>query len=416
MKKTKLSVKALLAVLFMLMTPVLVYAMDFKEVPVTIDGKANEVEITDGVLCSFTPATDGTISISCISNETMGYISLQKFYNGGNSFVTWIDSGNIKPGTPATKDFHVIGGTKYAIEIKGDSDDTTTQTATIVMTLKADQNITNITFGKAEYQVENGERFDLNDMKIFPDNAVNKDIEWEYDKDGMYHYQNTSFLAREPGVYTVTAKAAKGDAKASVKVTILPKQISYVRQDTLKTTQKQIIVEWNDSNEKNIAGYNVYLYDTAKKKWKLCGTTKQNRLKVKGFKQEKKYKFRVASFIKNGQTKIEGVPSKITNLYTAPKKISATTITSIKTFGGDNSKNYVRVSWKKVKGASGYKVYGRTAGGQFKLLTSIPNTTGEFYAGRGYTYDFKVVAYRTKHQVSTDAKPSAVKSYTSKLY
>lgn len=413
MKSLKKCLQVMLVMMAVLFTPIIVKATEFKEIPVTIDGVANEVTFAEGVHCSFTPASDGTMSLTCTAETKVKFLAIKKYNNDVPSFMTWIESGILDAGENKSKDFNVVAGQKYAIEIEGASDNDSSKVS-LTLSLKADETISEITFGKTEYRVVCGDRLDFSDIKISPADVKDKDLEWDYDENGFHYYNNNSFLTEQPGVYTLTAKSTKSDAKASVKVMVVPPEVSNVRQDTLKSTQKEIIVEWNAFDNIKVDGYNVYMYDDSKKTWKLCGSTGKNKLNVGKLKTEKKYKFKVVAFIKDGKEQIEGEAGKPTTLYTAPKNVAATTITSFKTSGSSGSDNYVIVSWKKVKNATGYRVYGCAKGDQFKLLSTETGTRSDYVAGRGYTYSFKVVAFRTKNNLTTDAKASGVKNYTSK--
>lgn len=415
MKTMKRTLQILFAMLALVCSPILVYAADYKEVSVTTDGTVNKVEYNNSVYCTFTAETDGTISFSCLAESDIRLIELKKYYNGVYSFKNWIESSSISSGETKTADFHVDAGQKYAIEIDALHDDILNK-ATITMTFKPDQTITSITFGQPSYRISCDDTLEISDITILPANAVNKDLEWDYDKDAFYAYPNNRFLAKKAGVYTLTAKAVKGNAQSSVTVYVLPKKISQVTQDTTKTTQNEILMKWTTpSASGKVDGYHVYRYDTSKKKWILQATTTKNTLKVKKLKPETKYQFKVIAFVKNGTNVIEGESGKGTYLYTAPKKISATAITSIKTISSNTRYNHVSLKWKKVKGATGYKIYGKGPGGKFKVLSTTRGTTDVLSAGRGYTYSIKIVPYRTWHNITTDGKASKIKKYTSKL-
>ena len=72
----------------------------------------------------------------------------------------------------------------------------------------------------------------------------------------------------------------------------------------------------------------------------------------------------------------------------------------------------VRISWKKVSGATGYQVYYSTSkSGEYKLLKT---TSGLNYSKTGFkkgkTYYFKVRAYRTINGKKVYGSFSSVKS------
>ena len=66
----------------------------------------------------------------------------------------------------------------------------------------------------------------------------------------------------------------------------------------------------------------------------------------------------------------------------------------VKATGGNKS---VKISWSKVKGASGYMVYGAQCGKKMKLLKSLPASKKSYKAAKlkkGKYYKYMVVAYK----------------------
>ena len=62
-------------------------------------------------------------------------------------------------------------------------------------------------------------------------------------------------------------------------------------------------------------------------------------------------------------------------------------------------KNSIKLTWKKVKGADGYIIYGNKCGKKMKYITTIKNGNAKSYTAKklkkGKYYKYIVVAYKT---------------------
>lgn len=161
---------------------------------------------------------------------------------------------------------------------------------------------------------------------------------------------------------------------------------------------KNVKLSW--SAVSNADGYLVYQYNTSKKTWVKKATLKGNILsyKVKGLTPATAYRFAVKAYAQGADG--EQVSSKsYTSLYTA-------TAPNAVNFTVKAGRKKAVLSWKKVKGATGYTVYYKTkANGDWKKLK---NTKGTSYTKTklksGTTYYFTVKAYKTyKKETYTSA-------------
>ena len=63
------------------------------------------------------------------------------------------------------------------------------------------------------------------------------------------------------------------------------------------------------------------------------------------------------------------------------------------------TKNSIKITWKKVKGADGYIIYGNTCGKKMKYITTIKKASATSYTAKklkkGKYYKYLVVAYKT---------------------
>lgn len=84
----------------------------------------------------------------------------------------------------------------------------------------------------------------------------------------------------------------------------------------------------------------------------------------------------------NGKGKYNG--TKTVEFKIVPKKV---------TLKGSVSDNEAALSWKKVKGATGYEVYRSVNGGAYKKLTDVKTTKYTAKLSAGTSYKYKVRAY-----------------------
>lgn len=90
-----------------------------------------------------------------------------------------------------------------------------------------------------------------------------------------------------------------------------------------------------------------------------------------------------------------------------PVKVSATSIKSL-----TNTGSYIKVTYKKISGVSGYYIYRKSGKGSFK---KIATTTKTSYSDKkavknGTKYQYKVVAYKKVSGKNVKAKASGIKS------
>ena len=154
------------------------------------------------------------------------------------------------------------------------------------------------------------------------------------------------------------------------------------------------------------SGYQIYKYDSKKKAYKFYKSTTSTSYKVSGLKAGTAYKFKVRAYKKSGGSNIYGASSAI--LSTATK----TTAPALTVKAGSKKAS---LSWKKVSGATGYRVYMATSkNGSYKQVTTIKKAATVKYTKtgltKGKTYYFKVVAYKTVDGKTITGTYSTVKS------
>ena len=174
--------------------------------------------------------------------------------------------------------------------------------------------------------------------------------------------------------YGAASSVLKMATAPTAKVTKL--KASSITSTTMKLSWKKV---------SGATGYNVY-YSTNKKSWKCVSTTKTS-VTLKKLSSNKKYYIKVVPVKKTGSYTAEGVACKTitaTTAVAAPTKLKAASTT----------KTSVKLSWKKVSGASGYEIYrnGKKVGTVKKgSTTSYTDKSLSRYT----SYKYKIRAYKT---------------------
>ncbi|MBR6222582.1 MAG: hypothetical protein IKQ71_03995 [Lachnospiraceae bacterium] len=179
----------------------------------------------------------------------------------------------------------------------------------------------------------------------------------------------------------------------------------------------QIKLSWGQLT--NVSGYRVFIYDKGTKKYKKYKDLNSGSLVIKKLKPEKKYKFKVAPYYKSPDGELNlGPKSNVASAYTKPKSLKTPKITKavkkgIAYYNGRKSRMF-DIKWNKVKGATGYYLYSSSDGGKNFYFSGniIDGTTANMIAVMGQKYQFYVVAYRNKHNLTTLSKKSKKLKFT----
>ncbi len=127
---------------------------------------------------------------------------------------------------------------------------------------------------------------------------------------------------------------------------IVPSKVEKIK--VTSANSNSITINWN--KVKDVTAYKVYVYDYVKRKYEYYGKTSCNNIKIKNLKSSTKYKVRVKAYKNVNGVQYFGEYSKGIKVTTAPKKV-----TNIKVKYKNN--NSVKINWKSISGATGYKVY-----------------------------------------------------------
>ncbi|MDE6149325.1 MAG: fibronectin type III domain-containing protein, partial [Ruminococcus sp.] len=204
------------------------------------------------------------------------------------------------------------------------------------------------------------------------------------DSDYTVSYSNNINI----GTATVTV-TGKGSYMGSVKMNfnIIPATASNFKASS--TSASAVKLTWNKVSGAD--GYIIYKYDNAKKTWVRVAktTTNSNTYTVSKLSAGTTYKFAVKAYKTVSGKEITSSSYPQLTTTTNPANITKTNFTT--------SANTVKMSWNKVSGATGYRVYQyNTSTKKWKSVANTKNTSYTFSKlSSGTTYKFTVRAYKT---------------------
>ncbi|MGN1328785.1 MAG: fibronectin type III domain-containing protein [Eubacterium sp.] len=162
-------------------------------------------------------------------------------------------------------------------------------------------------------------------------------------------------------------------------------------------------VTLNWTPQQNVSGYSVYIYSTAKKKYRYyknidgAGTAS---IKLTGLKPNKTYKFKVLSYYLYNGEKYKGLRSDAVSIKTKNNVVSLSSAKSSKA-------KRITVKWKKVSGITGYEVMWSTSSDfkknflSVKVKGSSKTSTTLKTSQSKKTYYVRVRAYKTTNGKTT---------------
>ena len=203
-------------------------------------------------------------------------------------------------------------------------------------------------------------------------------------------------------------KEANNDQKPSNETTVQKLQIQIKKQTTTSITLK-----WNKISVAD--GYQLRRYDKSKKKYVVVTDLKKNQntytfKKLKGKKGRSLvdgtvYKLNLRSYsMENGKRIYK--QTEVITAVTSPMK------TSLKVDGV--SRNKIKISWKKIRRTTGYKIYVKEGKkSKYRLVKQVnkSNKTKIVISGlkKGKTYFVKVYSYKKAANLNVLSKKSNVK-------
>ncbi len=214
------------------------------------------------------------------------------------------------------------------------------------------------------------------------------------------------YYLKAHGYGSYSWESATGNYTFSIKEYISVPKLEKVKS-TSQTTSSHTI-KWG--KVAGATGYEVYRYDSSKKKYVKIKTTSSTKYKASKLKSGTTYKYKIRAYIKKNGITYYGAYSSVLSAGTKPAK---TTLSSVKS----KKSSQLTVAWKAVKGASGYQVYYSTSK-KFTSKTTKKATVKKQSTKKttlkklkkGKKYYVKVRAYKTVSGKKLYGAFSAVKS------
>lgn len=239
---------------------------------------------------------------------------------------------------------------------------------------------------------------------VIPSNADNNKIVWSSSNSSVASVNSNGIVtAHEKGTAVITAMTEDGNFTANCTVTVLEEEpAAEPETPILQTPQapgrvkassagyKSVRISWNRVSKAD--GYQIYRASSKTGSYKRIKNTTTASFKNTGLTTGQKYYYKVRAYTKSGNNTLY---SGFSNTASAKPALAAPQRVKAKA-----GKKRAAIRWKKVSGASGYKVY-RSAkkNGKYKAVKTIKKQRTVAFTNKklkkGKTYYYKVRAYRT---------------------
>ncbi|MGN1419395.1 MAG: fibronectin type III domain-containing protein [Acutalibacteraceae bacterium] len=173
--------------------------------------------------------------------------------------------------------------------------------------------------------------------------------------------------------------------------------------EAYQTTETSISIHWKAA--KDAENYGVYIYNEKSGEYELTAAEQKNNSQIKSLESGKVYRFKVQGFAEyNGET-VLGQMSEELIAVTACKKVSGIVTSGIE-------KSSIKLSWKKVSGATSYEVWMYDRDNQrFSLNMIVQANTAEIKNLLQNTiYSFKIRAVKQAQSAVSYGKFSEIYS------
>ena len=160
---------------------------------------------------------------------------------------------------------------------------------------------------------------------------------------------------------------------------------------TAESTTGPVTLSWSKAAD-DVTGYRVYRYDEDQDKYVYLKSTTSRKYTDEDVTSGKTYQYKVRCYWTIGGTNYYGNYSSVISVTTPPAKVTEVDAET-------RSSTYLTLSWKKVSGASGYRIYKyNTSSKSYEKVTTISKGSTVSYKITGLTvateYQFKVRAYK----------------------
>ena len=194
---------------------------------------------------------------------------------------------------------------------------------------------------------------------------------WQYSStsrvDGYSGNLDTNFWYKDTSIKTTGVKASAESASGPVKLS------------------------WSEAAD-DVTGYRVYRYDADQDKYVYLKSTTSRKYTDEDVTSGKTYQYKVRCYWTIGGTNYYGNYSSVISVTTPPAKVTEVDTET-------RSSTYLTLNWKKVSGASGYRIYKyNTSSKSYEKVTTISKGSTVSYKVTGLStateYQFKVRAYK----------------------
>ncbi len=283
----------------------------------------------------------------------------------------------------------------------------------------SDARVQSITLAATSKTLKPGDTFELKPV-VTPVDAINGTLKYKVDNTSvvsMYTNDGYTVKAVNSGKATVTIMTEDETVKATCVIYVTPYQ-AYM-PNCAKYTSNSIKLSW--SKRTGDTGYMIY--QKKGKTWKKIGSTKKSYYTVKKLKATTAYQFKIAAYKKVDGKTLVGQKSDTAYACTKP---ASTKITSIKKSKSMKKYSYYKlyyatIKWKKVKGATSYKLYAidPSSNGSKKYIglykgTTAKNISFAYYGSGSKTCTFYVVPVKSYKGNDYMGSYSKGKKYTFK--
>ena len=236
---------------------------------------------------------------------------------------------------------------------------------------------TSVALNKTTLTLDTGKTSNLR-ATVYPSNVSNKKCTWRSSNTSVATVdKNGKVTAKKAGTATITVKTSNGKP-ATCKVTV---NIPDPKITGLANTTGGIKISWNKVD--GAYGYRLY-YKPASGGWKRFKATTATSFTDSGVSPNRTETYTIRCIDKNGKT-VSGFNSKGWSKKYTPV---APTITRL-----SNTSKGVSVTWNKIAGVYGYRLYQKTSNGwkRIKDTTATSFTDSAVSANQTKTYTIRCI-------------------------
>ena len=237
---------------------------------------------------------------------------------------------------------------------------------------------TSVALNKTTLTLDTGKTSNLK-ATVYPSNAANKKCTWSSSNTSVATVDgNGKVTAKASGTATITVKTSNGKT-ATCKVTV---NLPAPQITGLTNTTGGIKISWNKVD--GAYGYRLY-YKPATGGWKRFKDTTATSFTDSGVSPNRTETYTIRCIDKNGNT-ISGFNSTGWSKKYTP---AAPTISKL-----ENTSGGIKISWNKIAGVYGYRLYYKTSSGgwkRFKDTTATSFTDSGVVPNKTETYTIRCI-------------------------